>query len=251
MSNKIPFAERCARAVRLCIVRTDIRAVVAFVSVGGVLAWILPWQGTAFFCAVAAIITFAAVKLLREGRAALAAYGFFILMWTVSQLILYLFEHPGEFGPAAAVAALLGAKLFTLLGLALAVPLAATPLMLGRTLTWYLGWLVRAEQFVCSVLFRGKITPVVSGGVWRAALALSLMMAFFPRSLRAMSNLRRSLVMRAPNLKLYKRVGLLGLGMLRVVSAQTWDMTLAVASRNLYRPAPWEWTNVKKNPAGA
>ncbi|MDL2210637.1 hypothetical protein LJC26_07535 [Desulfovibrio sp. OttesenSCG-928-O18] len=251
MSARIALSERVARFVRSCILRVDIRILVAFVSVAGVLSWVMAWQVTAGFFVLALIVAATTAKLVREGRGALTAYGLFILLWTVSQLLLYLFEYPGEFGKALEIAVLLGAKLFTLLGLALAVPLAATPLTLGRTLTWYLGWLVAVENFICRTVLRGKVRPFFTEGVWRAALALCLMMAFFPRSMRAMSNLRRSLMLRAPNLKLHRRRGLLGLAMLRIVSSQTWDMTLAIASRNLYRPEPWEWSPERRVPAGA
>ena len=241
MAFSRPFSERLARRVRSYLIRLDTRALVAFVSLAGVLAWVMPWQVTAFFFCLACVIAATAVVELRDGRAALTAYGVFVLIWTVSQLLLYLFEHPGRFMDANIQAALLGGRLFTLLGLALAVPLAATPLTLGRTLTWYLGWLVGLEKWFCGAVLRGKAKPVLAGGVWRAALALSLMMAFFPRSMRAMKELRRSMLLRAPHLALHKRVGLLALALLRVVSSQTWDMTLAIASRNVYRPEPWEW----------
>ena len=235
------FSDRAARAVHAYIARRDARVLVAFVSGAGLAAWLLPWQATLLAGVLAAVIAFTAVKELHDGRAALAAYGVFVLLWTVSQLLLYLFEHPGQFGAATARSLLLGGKLFTLLGLALAVPLGATPLTLGRTLSWYLGWLVGMEGWVCGTLLRGKVRPVFAGGVWRASLALCLMMAFFPRSMRAMKDLRRSMLMRAPHLALRKRVALMGLALLRVMSSQTWDMTLAIASRDVYRPGPWTW----------
>jgi hypothetical protein len=235
------FSKRLAGRVRVRRVRFDTRALVAVVSIAGLLAWVMPWQAAVFFFVPACVIAFTAAVELRDGRTALAAYGVFVLIWTVSQLLLHLFEHPGEFRAANIRAALLGGRLFTLLGLALAVPLAATPLALGRTLTWYLGWLSGAEKWVCGALFRGRVTPVLAGGFWRAALALSLMMAFFPRSMRAMKELRRSMLMRAPRLAPHKRAALMGLALIRVVGSQTWDMTLAIASRNLYRPEPWEW----------
>ncbi|CAK7008649.1 MAG: hypothetical protein DELT_00351 [Desulfovibrio sp.] len=235
------FTERAACFVRSCLRRLDVRLLVAFVSVGGVLAWVGPWRVTALFFCIALAIALTAAKLLREGRGALLAYTFFVILWTASQLMLFLWENPGAFQEAVEISFLLGARLFTLLGLALAVPLTATPFTLGKTLTWYLGWLVGAENFVCSRIFRGKIKPFFAEGVWRAALALSLMMAFFPRVLRAMKSLRQSLAMRAPYLKLHTRVALMGLAILRVVSSQTWDMTLAIASRNVYRPEPWQW----------
>ena len=242
MATSLSLSERAARSVRSLLLRLDTRLLVLFVSLCGILAWVMPWQVTILFLVPSLLIAATAAVELRDGRAALTAYGLFILFWTVSQLVLFLFEHPGQFAMANARALLLGAKLFILLGLALAVPLAATPLMLGKTLTWYLGGLVWAEKWVCTTLFRGKVRPILTEGVWRAALALCLMMAFFPRSMRAMKELRRSLIMRAPKLSLYRRVALLGLALMRVISAQTWDMTLAIASRNLYRAEPWSWT---------
>ena len=240
MKNTPPLPLRAARAVRGILVAIDPRALVALVSVAGVLAWLLPWQGLAAFFALACLIAGTAYYVLPGGRAALAAYGLFILLWVVSRLSLYLFEYPGAFGPALEGALLLGARLFALLGIAMAVPMAATPLTLGRTLSWYLQWLVSAETAICSLrCFRSRLRPFFAGGVWRAALALALMMAFFPRSFRALSALRRSLRLRAPNLALHRRFTLLGLAALRVLSAQTWDMALAIASRNLYRPEPW------------
>lgn len=235
------FSDRAARAVHMYLARLDTRLLVACVSGTGLAAWLLPWPVTLPAAALAAVIAFTAVKELHDGRAALAAYGVFVLLWTVSQLLLYLFENPGRFADATAQSLLLGGKLFTLLGLALAVPLGATPLKLGRTLSWYLGWLVRAEKWICGTLLRGNVPPVLAGGVWRASLALCLMMAFFPRSLRAMKDLRQSMLMRAPHLALHRRMALMGLALIRVVSSQTWDMTLAIASRDVYRPEPWIW----------
>ena len=239
-------SEYLARHIRAFLVRLDVRLLVALVSLTGVLAWVAPWPVITFlFFTLACVLAFTAVMELRDGRAALTAYGLFVLLWTVSQLLLFLWEHPGQFLAANLQALSLGSRLFILLGLALAVPLATTPLTLARTLAWYLGWLARLEKWLCAVVFRGKIRPFLGESVWRAALALCLMMAFFPRSMRAMKDLRRSLLLRAPHLALHKRVGFLGLALLRVVGSQTWDMTLAIASRNLYRPEPWLWVHKK------
>ena len=241
MNPSLPLSERLARRVRTFLVNRDARVLVAFVSLAGLFAWLAPWQVTAFFFVIACILAFTAAVELRDGRAALTTYIIFVLVWTLSQLLLYLMEHPGQFREANLQALSLGGKLFVLLGLALAVPLAVTPLTLGRTFTWFLTWLTGTEKWLCTTIFRGKVRPALSEGVWRTSLALCLMMAFFPRSMRAMRDLRRSLLLRAPSLPLRKRVAFLGLALLRVVSSQTWDMTLAIASRNLYRPEPWSW----------
>ena len=232
---------RFARIVRACIARIDPRLLVALVSFGGVLAWVLPWQWGAVFFILACIVTLAAITTLPAVRAAFAAYGLFLLLWMVSQFCLYLFEYPGQVGPALAEASDLGRRLFTLLGLALAMPLATTPLVIARTLNWYLTWLTKPEEVICAKVLRGKVQPMFAGSVWRAALALCLMMAFFPSSMRAVGALKKTLFLRAPHLPLHKKVVFMGLALLRVVSSRTWDMTLAITSRNMDRPGPWGW----------
>ncbi len=239
--RRASLAHSSALRLLALLAALDARALVFSVAGLGILAWILPWNGLFLLLVPACALAATAVYVMPRGRAALAAYGFFVLTWAVSRLCLYLFEHPGAFGPALEGALLLGCRLFTLLGLALAVPLAVTPLTLGRVLSWSLAWLVRLESAVCFGLFRGKIKPLLGEGVWRAALALALMMAFFPRALGALSDLRRSLRLRAPKLPLHRRFTLLALAALRVLSVQTWDMTLAIASRGVYKPEPWRW----------
>ena len=241
MSRVPSFAEKSARSVQSRLSRADIRFLAALVSASGILVWIAPWQVTLVFLAPACIFAGTTALVSRLGRGALGAYGLFVLMWSVAQFALYLFENPGAYSAALAVSAHLGARLFTLLGLALAVSLAATPLTLGRALSWYLGWLAVIENFICFTILRGRIRPRLAGGLWRAALALCLMMAFFPRAMRVLLLLRRSLALRAPRLAPHRRAALLGLALLRIAGAQTWDMTLAIASRNLYRPEPWIW----------
>lgn len=239
MNTEQYLAIRGARFVRRALAASDPRALVAAVTVASVLAWLLPWQGMLCFFILASIVAAAACRVMPGGRQALGAYGVFVLLWTFSGFFLRIFEQPGALGPAMEDALLLGARLFTLLGLAMAVPMAVTPLTLGRTLAWYLQWPARAEAYACSLWPKGGLKPKVFTGVWRAALALALMMAFFPRLLRMLAALRRSLHLRAPRLALHRRLALLGLAVLRVCSAQTWDMALAIASRDLYRPEPW------------
>ena len=239
MNTEQPLATRATRLVHRTLAAVDPRALVAAVTAAGVLAWLLPWPGLLCFFALACVLAVTVCRVTPGGRRALSAYGLFVLLWALSSFCLAFFEQPDALAPALEGALLLGARLFTLLGLALAVPLAATPLTLGRTLAWYLHWPARAEAHICSLWPGGRLKPVLFTGVWRAALALTLMMAFFPRLLRIVAALRRSLQLRAPRLALHRRFALLGLAVLRVCSAQTWDMALAIASRDLYRPEPW------------
>ena len=134
-NSSVPFSARAAKRIRNAIAGLDTRLLVASVSAAGLLAWTMSWQVTLVFLVVAAVIAATAVMELRDGRAALAAYGVFVLIWTVSQLLLFLFERPGAFAEASFQAVMLGGKLFTLLGLSRAVPLAARPLTPVRTLS--------------------------------------------------------------------------------------------------------------------
>lgn len=246
MDSGTTLAARAAARIHRGLERVDIRLLVALVSLGGVFAWTAPWRAALPVFCIAAVLAFTAANRLREGRGALAAYASFIALWTVSQFALHLWEQPGEEARALELSLLLGGRLFTLLGLALAVPLAATPLALARAFSWYCGWLARVEGVLRRAAGRGGEGTALAEGAWRAALALCLMMAFFPRALRTLKGLRRSLAVRAPHLKAHRRAALLGLALLRAVSAQTWDMALAVASRDLYRAGPWAWRDERR-----
>jgi hypothetical protein len=236
----ISRAERLARSVRALLLRVDARALAGLVSCLGVLGWMLPWQGVPPLLIPAGLIAFAASALLRDGRSALAAYGLFVLFWTLSQGALALFERPGDAAGAVFSAVLLGARLCILLGFALALPLAVTPLTLGRVLAWYLAWPARFEAFIRRTAGLSP-RPVTAEIAWRASLALALMMAFVPRALRVMRALRASLALRAPELGFFQRMLHLGFSLLRTISVQTWDMALALAARDLFRPEPWRW----------
>jgi hypothetical protein len=238
----VSLIRRCAVSLHGFLAARDARVLACAAAVLNVLAWTAPPE--ALFCllvfACACAIT--AFCVMPWGRAILAAYGFFILTWVVARFCLYLFEHPGAFVPALEGAALLGCRLFALLGLTLAVPLTMTPLTLGRVLSWFLGWLTRPEAALCSLPpLRSRLRPALGEGAWRASLALALMMAFFPRAVRTLADLRRNLRVRAPNLSRRRSIGLLALAALRILSVQTLDMALAIASRDLYRPQPWQW----------
>ncbi len=242
MPAKKPLAIRWAVRVRSLVMRADPRALVAGTALAGVAAWFAPWQALPFFFLPACLIGVTAYRLMPQGARLIRVYAFFALLWTVSRLGLYLVEHPGAFADSLEGALMLGARLCTMLGLALAIPLALTPLLVGRVLCWYLSGFAALETRILDLPpLRGRIRPRLAELAWRASLGMVLMMSFFPRALRLLSDLRRSLYLRAPGLPLSRRLALLGMGALRVLSLQTWDMTLSIASRDLYRPEPWNF----------
>jgi biotin transport system permease protein len=157
----------------------------------------------------------------------MAAYLAFLVVWTAAQFLLTLSQIPGAYGLAARSAASLGGRLAVVVGLAMAVPLAATPLAVGRAVGWFLGPIDRLLG--------------LSGLSWRAALALCLMMSFLPRAIAAAKALDRTLRLRAPRLPILKRLRLEGEAMLRILGSQAWEAALAIAARDLWRPEPWRW----------
>lgn len=206
----------------------DSRVLVALVMGVGIFAWTVPWQALVpcFLLAVLCMIT-AAIHLPR-GRAVLFSYILFALFWAGSLFALQFWEG-GQAVRAGLLAADMGARLLTLLGLAMIVPLNATPVALGRVLNWYLWRGLRL------LLFWRPIPPPI----WRPGLALALMMSLLPRAWRALRAIKATLGRRCPHLPLHSRLLLMSLAALRILGAQTWSVTLSIASRNLYRPEPW------------
>lgn len=223
-----------ASAWRRLALKMDARALVALVSLGGILAWLLPWPALLVFLPPAALSAGAAYALMPDGRAALKAYMAFALFWALSYFLLQIWEHgSASAGPALWGALVFGGRLFTVLGLALLLPLCVSAVTAGRALAWYI-------QRV-GLLFRGRTRARVMQAAWKAGLGLAVMAAFMPRVFRALKGLSQNLRVRAPHLPFYRRLWLLGLSALRLLGGQTWDMAVSITARGLYRAEPWNW----------
>lgn len=220
----------------------DTRLLVLLCAGCGLCAWLLYWPVLFVLLPLALLFSFTAYMLMPGARAALLAYSSFAVFWAAGYFTLQLWEHPGSFEASAKGAAIFGLRLYCLLGLALAVPLTTTALRLGRVFTWYvqrIGWV---EIKICAFpLWKGRLRPRITQSAWRCGLALAIMAAFLPRCFRVLSGLRRNLQLRAPHLSMRKKMFVLGLAALRLLSTQTWDMTISIASRDLYQPLPWNW----------
>ncbi|MDR1577670.1 MAG: hypothetical protein LBT86_05525 [Deltaproteobacteria bacterium] len=243
--QKKSWPKHLAQAIQTWLTARDSRLLVAALSLSGLVAWNLTWRYwpiVALFWGLALIPTLTAFQLYPQARGALLAYGLFVLFWIIAQFVLYAWDKPGQTLAAFYLASGLGIKLLTLLGLAMTMPLAATPITLGRASAWFLEKLATPWLWLKRLFPRGK-KKADSGQTpfWRVSLALTLMMAFFPRALRTARELQLSLKRRAPFLPLPKKIKFLGLALLRVVSSQTWEITLAIVSRDLDRPEPWRW----------
>lgn len=232
------FSFKAAMAVKGFLERLDLRLLMALVSVLGVSAWVLPWPTALWVLPAALPPAWAAWRSRAVPRGAMAAYLLFVGIWTAAQFLLALTEEPGSVGPAAWAAASLGGRLVVVVGLALAMPLAATPISIARAVCWFLS---PFDRLLGSSAQKVGEEPGNRRGAWRVALALCLMMSFFPRALIAAKNLNRTLALRAPGMTAFRKARILGEALLRVMGAQAWDVALAVAARDLWRPGPWIW----------
>jgi hypothetical protein len=238
-----PAGARSAAARILQVLkRVDSRLLIPLCSAAGLAAWLVPRQMLGAFFFPALCLLWLAYQLLPEGKKLLRGYALFSLFWGLSHFALRLWEHPDVFWPAMGEAGIFGVRLFSLLGLALGVPLTGSALTAGRVLTWYLQGLAVLEEMLCALpCLRGRFHPRLRQSAWNCGLALAVMLAFLPRTLRTLRDLRRNLNLRAPHLSSRRRMILLGLGALRLFGAQAWSMTVSIAARDLYRPLPWTW----------
>ncbi|MDR1658170.1 MAG: hypothetical protein LBT47_11555 [Deltaproteobacteria bacterium] len=238
------FSIRVAKKIQNILTRTDIRLLVALGAASGLASWLGPIVIVPIFLTAGLPIFWAAIKLKAVPRSVLTAYIVFVILWTSAQFCLSLIEHPEEINQAAWRAFYLGARLTSIVSLALIIPLAATPLKVGRAISWYL----EPGAALWSRLRRSKNSRAQASGAWQVSLGLTLMMSFLPRVCSSLTNLNRSLKLRAPQLSAFRRIRLLGLALLRIIGTQTWEVALAIAGRNLYRPEPWIWPK-KSGPA--
>lgn len=227
-------ARNWAAVWRGLALRLDARALIALVSLCGTLAWLLPWPALFIFLPPAAASAGAAYVLTPGGRAAFKAYMGFVLFWALSYFLLQIWEHgSGAALPVFYGALVFGGRLFTVLGLAMLLPLCVSAVTAGRALTWYI-------QRV-GLLVGGRMRERVMEAAWKAGLSLAVMASFMPRVFRVLKGLSQTLKMRAPHLPLHRRLMLLGLSALRLLGRQTWDMSVSIAARGLYRAEPWNW----------
>jgi biotin transport system permease protein len=120
---------------------------------------------------------------------------------------------------AARESALLGTRLALLIGIGLALALAASPRALGLALVWLL-------------------RPVLGARAWQPALGVALMVHFLPMAQGTFTQISRAANLRGP-LPLRRRAVLLPAAVLRILGQRTWTQTVAVAARGLDRPEAW------------
>ena len=236
------FVQRIRRLLR----RTDTRLLLLLAALAGLAAWFVPWPWVGLLAPCAALLACVAYSLLPRGKTMLAAYGLFLLLWVAGRHSLELFETPGAFGPALQSSVVWGIRLAIMLGFALTVPLASTPVGIGRAVHWCLHSVAQPRRRIWSLWPLRKIRPSVERLAWQASLAMAVMLAFIPKTAATLAAQRTSLSMRCPNMPIHRRLHLLGLGVLRALSQETWDMSLSIASRGVYRAEPWQWRKMAR-----
>lgn len=240
IQKKIPT---WASAWRGLAISTDPRLLLVLVSLCGTLAWLLPAATLVVFLPPALLSAATVCAASSGGRTAVLSYSGFVLFWGLSYFLLQLWEHWGQ-GAALPIlydAFIFAARLFCIFGFAALLPLALSPVTIGRSLTWFIQRLALLEGRFCRTVLRGKLRPRLMEAAWKAGLGLSIMASFLPRTFNVLRELSRTLKVRAPHLPLTRRMSLLGLAGLRILGTQTWDMAISIAARNLYRPEPWGW----------
>ncbi len=198
----------------------DPRVLIAVASLAGLSVWLVPGEAAILIALLAVIAAWGAGAGRKIHRNLLRGYALFLLFWVGTRFLFGWWNT--SLAQAVIEASLHGVRLVALLALGIVLSLIATPRSLGLAFAWFL-------------------KPAMRQNAWKAGLAFALMLSFIPRVFRSFTALRRSLNQRCPHLGFYRRTFLLGLSILRVLSLQSWDVAMAVATRNLYRSEPWEY----------
>ncbi len=206
-------------ALGRALLALDARPKLAFALLVGMVLWQLPLPVLIFLTLFGGASCRALGGFTRANRMLWRMAFLFVLVWSGLKCGLDIWGG-ADLLTGLGAGAELGVRLATLLLLGFTLTLSTSPRRLGLGLAWYL-------------------RPVLGSRAWKTALALSLMIHFLPLALAAVGGLRQCLTMRWPDCPWRARLRLIPLALLRVLSQTTWTQTLAVAARNLDRPAAW------------
>ncbi len=186
----------------------------------GVSIWYIPlWLGLVFVC-----LAFFAIAMLggvnKFWRATVFTYLFFIFFWAGGRFCLALYNEQ-SLNTAWVEAIDFACRLCFIGELGICLLILFTPYQLALQV---------GKSFK-------KIMPMQ---FWKLALALLLMLSFLQEARLALGELNQTLSLRGQYLSLPRRITVLGAGVLRILSQQTWDRALAVAARKLDSAAAWE-----------
>lgn len=151
---------------------------------------------------------------------ALRTYLFFVLFWMSLKWGMDMLSGQGAL-QALGPALILGARLAVLLlvGLVLAAAMSV------RQMTMAVTWAAR---------------PVLRSRAWQAGLALSLMVHFLPLTWKTVSEVRRTIRVRVPQLSFRQRLTVVPVAVMRALAQKTWNQSLAIVARGMDRPQAWK-----------
>lgn len=196
------------------------RIVIRTVFFLGVSAWYLPGivaGGLAVICVLTALFLGAYKRLYRK---LLLAYLGFTLLWSLGRFGFALYNGQGV-AEGLLLALDLTARIMILAGVGTSLLLLLTPCRIAKEAGLSVKWFM-PKSF------------------WKLSLALLIMLSYFEVALTAWKGLSQTIALRAGSLPLHQKMRIAGVALLRILTQQTWDRTLAVASRKLDRPKAWE-----------
>ncbi|MDR1827147.1 MAG: hypothetical protein LBR29_02315 [Methylobacteriaceae bacterium] len=201
--------------------RLDIRALVLASAVAGFFVWVLPARPVLMLDA--GFFAFLALQggLSRLNGAAARTYIKFVVFWVAAKFLVDCIGADNTVGERLADAGVLALRLTGLALLGLIITGDSSPRALGQALSWFAKPLLREHS-------------------WKAALALSLMLTAMPRIGRTAANLNRTLRLRGTSLSIVRRFTLIALATLRIIAQEAESIAIAVMTRDLFRPEPWQ-----------
>ena len=186
----------------------------------GASIWYVPlWLGLLFVCfGFFAIAGLGGVS--KPWRGVAFTYLFFTLFWAGGRFCLVLYNGQ-NLASASSEAMDFACRLCFIGQVGLCLLIIFTPYKIARQV---------GKSFK-------KLAP---GHFWKLSLALLLMLSFLQEARLALRGLNQTLSLRGQHLSFFRRIIVLGAGILRILSRQTWDRALAVVARKLDNPAAWE-----------
>ena len=208
-------------SIRSKVSQVDRRLLVAFSAIIGFLAWRASIETVFLINGLLLVFLWLQNGLMRLISPAARSYAVFISFWVASKFLLDYISAETTLAQQFQDALLMGSRLITLALLSFIMTHDATPRKMGFVLSWFSKPFLRADA-------------------WKAALTLALMLSAMTRIGRMLRNLNQTLYLRNPSLPIYRRFMLIGLTALRVLAQESESIAIAIASRDLYRPEPWE-----------
>lgn len=223
------------------ITQLDTRFLIAVVFAASIAVWVLPLMWVLLFDGIALFVFTLYFFSFRKGPLIVKSILVFISLWAVSIFFLSLWEA-GDSSVAAFKAVGLWVRWLAMMGMALLVSMSATPIQTGRAVVWFCNIVCWPEVWLCQLPFlKGKVKPYMRTQTWKVGLALTLMMSLIPQVFMVITQVRQTLKLRGRGIGTIQSVTLVMLAILRSMSRYTWDMSVSVSARNLFRQEVWEW----------